>query len=248
MVEVALVDSRPGPIAPQIFGHRAIPFPVVVNELVDVCCAIQRAEKEVMQHRIVQHHHPGLRQRPPVNLAVQLIVAQVIQRDVARGGALAPRCHAGAGPLAAPPRNPPRPCEPAAVARRYPTFMACGRFPNSAVPTRTMVAPSSMAASKSCDIPIESCGSPCSVANSRSLRKYGRDSSRSADHGGIVISPSSRRVRAIAHRRDQPRQFPRSRAGLGLFGRKLHLQQDIEGLPASFSRRASFGESTVWTH
>src|SRR5438045_3519621 len=47
------------------------------------------------------------------------------------------------------------------------------RSPNSAVPTRTQVEPSSMAVSRSFDMPIEICASPCWEANSRSLRKYG---------------------------------------------------------------------------
>src|SRR5450759_1696459 len=65
------------------------------------------------------------------------------------------------------------------------------RLPNKAVPTRTQVAPSSMAVSRSFDIPMESSVNPCASANSRRLRKYARGASGSSDHGGIVISPVS---------------------------------------------------------
>src|SRR5262249_36771503 len=60
-----------------------------------------------------------------------------------------------------------------------------GLSPKMAVPTRTQVEPSSMATSKSCDMPIESSfmetpgRSRLAIAsrNSRILRKYGRESS-----------------------------------------------------------------------
>ena len=43
-------------------------------------------------------------------------------------------------------------------------------------------------------MPIESCGNLCSTASSRNRRKYGRVCSGSSDQGGIVISPSSRKL------------------------------------------------------
>ena len=45
------------------------------------------------------------------------------------------------------------------------------RFPNSAVPMRTKVAPSSIATSKSCDMPMERCGSSYFEPSSRRRRK-----------------------------------------------------------------------------
>src|SRR5258708_35677175 len=51
------------------------------------------------------------------------------------------------------------------------------RGPNNAVPMRTMVAPSSIATSRSCDIPIDNCVKPFASARFRSFAKYGRDGS-----------------------------------------------------------------------
>ena len=58
---------------------------------------------------------------------------------------------------------------------------------------RTQVAPSSMAVSRSCDIPIERPLSPCRSPSSRKRRKCGRAASGSSDHGGMVIRPVSAR-------------------------------------------------------
>src|SRR5216684_7124308 len=94
-----------------------------------------------------------------------------------------------------------KPCE-----QIYPGFLCvlcdlCGYAfalsPKIAVPTRTHVDPSSIATSKSCDMPIES--TSISTAGkrrnairsriSRSLRKYGRAPSGSSVNGGTVINP-----------------------------------------------------------
>src|SRR6266568_374499 len=72
---------------------------------------------------------------------------------------------------------------------------AYGRAPKIAVPTLTQVEPSSIATSKSCDIPIESSSrfSPLSALNwsrnSRKLRKHPRAPSGSSVYGGTVINP-----------------------------------------------------------
>src|SRR3972149_577399 len=74
------------------------------------------------------------------------------------------------------------------------------RLPKMAVPTRIIVAPSSIAVSKSFDIPIESSVHPgpapprraSSSNSSRSRLKYGLLSSGSSVHGGMAISPRSR--------------------------------------------------------
>src|ERR1700761_8455479 len=68
------------------------------------------------------------------------------------------------------------------------------RGPNNAVPTRTMVAPSSMAISKSPLMPMLRCGNgDCNTSshcdfNSRNRLKCGRDFSGSVAYGGTVIS------------------------------------------------------------
>jgi hypothetical protein len=65
-------------------------------------------------------------------------------------------------------------------------------------------------------------------------------------HGHQAEQPQ---VRAFAHRRDQIREvLPGAAPAFGLLGRQLDFQHDVEGLPASLRRRASFGESTVWMH
>jgi hypothetical protein len=165
VLKVAPVEARTGAGAPHLFGQGALPFSVVVDELIDVGGAAERAEEEMMQHGVVQHHHAGLGERAAIDLAVQWIVAQVIERDV---GVARVRLHAA---VAAQGREQRRGVVGHAGSGGRQRRVVCDfhglrRFPNSAVPTRTMVAPSSMAASRSCDMPMESCGSPCRPASS----------------------------------------------------------------------------------
>ena len=40
----------------------------------------------MLQNGIVQHHHSGPGQRPPVNLSMQIVIADVVQRHVRIGG------------------------------------------------------------------------------------------------------------------------------------------------------------------
>src|SRR6059058_5831496 len=71
------------------------------------------------------------------------------------------------------------------------------RVPKIAVPTRTSVAPYSIATSKSCDIPIDNTGKvtpsffATSSRNPLNRRKYGRTCSAFSRNGGIHISPAS---------------------------------------------------------
>src|SRR6516164_8396677 len=133
-----------------------------------------------MEDRIMQHDNTGMRKRALVDGGVQGIIAEMIERDVTRDGRdfnppVKPQCceqrrrvigHAGA-------------CW---RQRRIESDSHCFlRLPNSAVPTLTQVAPSSMATSKSCDIPIESCGNPCCSAKRHRRRKYSREFSGSSD-------------------------------------------------------------------
>src|SRR4029453_18086858 len=64
-----------------------------------------------------------------------------------------------------------------------------GRGPQIAVPTRTTVAPSSIATSKSPLMPIDSSVRPCCSPSLRSARNQTRESSASFPSGGIAISP-----------------------------------------------------------
>src|SRR5205814_1569782 len=86
----------------------------------------------------------------------------------------------------------------AALDRHRPSGPVCGRGgrgPKIAVPTRTSVAPSSIATSKSPLIPIESCDNSgafsCRSRSSRSAAKSGRTAS-AASGGGIIINPMMR--------------------------------------------------------
>src|SRR6266545_562433 len=64
-----------------------------------------------------------------------------------------------------------------------------GRGPKMAEPTRTMVAPSSMATSKSPLMPMEQCSSPAASRSSRSRLNQGRDASAVSVAGGMHMSP-----------------------------------------------------------
>ena len=136
-----------------------------------------------------------------------------------------------------------RPCRPVARApsrgRRRVRRRPCGRSPNSARPTRTIVAPSSTATSKSSVMPIDSSG-PSGAASSRAAA---RDSSRRARErrprilrlGRPAGRPSSgpgRRGRsrptsaatAVAERR------PGAKPGLGRIAVDVDLEQDRDAV------------------
>src|SRR3954466_15373516 len=55
-----------------------------------------------------------------------------------------------------------------------------------------MVAPSSTATAKSCEVPMESRARPCASASSRRAAKWLRLSSATSENGGIVMSPPTR--------------------------------------------------------
>src|SRR6266849_8686867 len=68
------------------------------------------------------------------------------------------------------------------------------RGPKMAVPTRTMVAPSSMATSKSPLMPMEQCSSPTASRSSRRRRNHGRDASAESVAGGMHMRPRTSRL------------------------------------------------------
>src|ERR1039458_8710845 len=103
--------------------------------------------------------------------------------DTAEGGGAEEAVFGGEKRVQGDPRGPRGPPHPAVNPQ---TFL---RLPNRAVPTRTQVEPSSMAVSRSWDMPMESSARPCACASSRSFRKYPRGASGSSDQGGIVIRP-----------------------------------------------------------
>ena len=156
---------------PQILGKRARPLTVVENKFVDVLLRGESSEEEMLQHRIMQNDHSRMRERPIVGRTVELVVADVIEHDV-RGLAhlhipvFAKRAEQGFGVI--------RDAGLCRWERREKTdgqnysFL---RGPNRAVPTRTCVEPSSIAASRSCDMPIDNFGNPCSRASAAKVRK-----------------------------------------------------------------------------
>ena len=161
---------------------------------------------------------------------MQRVIAQVIESDVATLGA---NVHAADLPQRRQQcgRIIRHACAGGRERRIEPYRHTFFRLPNSAVPTRTQVAPSSMAASKSFDIPMESCGSPCCSASSRKRRKYGRESSWSSDHGGMVINPNSRRLGQAPIACDQFRKFLGPRAALGLLLGEFHFEHHFQPAP-----------------
>src|SRR5690242_4161976 len=109
----------------------------------------------MMENRIVQHHDSRPLECPPVNFGVLPVIAQVIKRDVTSFGRNLDRAKL---PQSVEKRRGvisharPRRRERRMETDRHAFF----RLPNSAVPTRTHVDPSSIATSRSPDIPIES--------------------------------------------------------------------------------------------
>src|SRR6266436_26123 len=89
-------------------------------------------------------------------------------------------------------------CHPLALDAHAPPSVTAAlgaRGPKIAVPTRTMVAPSSIATSKSPLIPMEQCSSPAASRSSRSRLKNIRDASALSVAGGMHMSPRTSRFR-----------------------------------------------------
>src|SRR5579872_2032235 len=148
----------------------AAPLAIVVDELLDIVALAERPEKEVLEHGVVQYHDSRTLERPLVNLAVQLIVAKMVERNVGPLGR-----DLDVATAAKRPEQRGSVIGDTGVRGRKRRLESDGhgffRLPNSAVPTRMCVAPSSMATSKSCDMPIEIFGKSNCRANSRRRRK-----------------------------------------------------------------------------
>ena len=171
IAKVAFIGRGSRTVPPQLASAVAIPLAIVIDEFVHVFGFRQRAQKQMLQHGVVQDHHARTFDRLLINLAVQLIVADVIEMDVgmsrirpdvAQFLQRAQQCRRIVRNARTGGRQ--RRME----ADRHAFFL---RFPNNAVPTRTQVAPSSMATSMSFDMPMESSRSPCSAAISRNRAK-----------------------------------------------------------------------------
>src|SRR3990170_7514824 len=140
----------------------------------------------------------------------------------------------------------------------HPSLLA--RLPKIAVPTRTIVAPSSIAASKSLDIPIDSSVIPKpapprethSANRSRSRTKYGRLSSGSSVHGGMAISPRRRMPGSPGAASISAGSSLGTSPALVSSPARFTSKRTGTTFPASVARRdispRSARESTVWIH
>ena len=68
-------------IAPQL--ARKLGIAVVIDELAEKRRLVKFAQVEMRKHRVVQDDYAGMCQRARVNVPMQAIIADVIQRDVA---------------------------------------------------------------------------------------------------------------------------------------------------------------------
>ena len=80
--EIARIGSGARAVGPQVLGQAASPFAVVEDELFYVTGLIESAQKKMIQRGIVQDDHAGMGEGARVNVAVQMIVADVIERDI----------------------------------------------------------------------------------------------------------------------------------------------------------------------
>ena len=146
-----------GASGPKVLGQVAMPFAVVVYKFFEIGVVGECAEHEMVQDRIVQDDN-ALRVLPGdqalVDRLMELVIAQVEDGDP---GVWRDRLREN--------------CRIVSDARwpgwSEPVLGIRGliRLPKIAVPTRIMVEPSSMATSKSCDMPIESSVSECCCAS-----------------------------------------------------------------------------------
>ncbi len=142
------------------------PGTIVVHKLRHVFRLGEATQEKVMQHGIVQHHDARFAERQFVDAAMKLVIAYVIQQG---GRALVANGHRAAASHGAEQGG--RVVGHAGGRGRQrgkkPGPHAFGRRPNRAVPTRTIVAPSSIPTSRSCDMPIDSPRTSSREANCR---------------------------------------------------------------------------------
>ncbi len=118
----------------------------------------------------MQHDDAWRFERALINVAMKLIVAEMIERDV--GITFVDRHLSQRLERAQQRRRIIGHTRPGGGQRRKEAdLQSFFRGPNRAVPTRTMVAPSSIATSRSCDIPIDRCDRLFRSASSRSRAK-----------------------------------------------------------------------------
>ena len=135
---------------------------------------------------------------------------------------------------------------------------AWARVPKMAVPMRTQVEPSSMATSKSCDMPMESTSriDRRQVAGGKTVAQFAQlaevrpGTFRIVGEGGTVISPRMCRFVHCGRLAEDGVDLGRigRESALGFFAADVDFDQDVERLAeflcaTSFRRCASFAES-----
>ena len=198
-----------------------------------------------MQHGVVQHHHTRAFQRAAVDSGMQRIVAEMVERRVA---AVRSDLHPAVPPQSFEQRR--RVIRHAGVLGRQrriePDGHAFFRLPNSAVPTRCTSSPLRWPSPDRATFPSRAAEGR---AAGRAPAGGGSKDARPPDRPTTAAS-SSAPAGAGWDTREPPRSAPRSAAGsaplLASSPESFTSSMTSSGWPHSLSRRASFGESTVW--
>ena len=82
IVEVAWIGCGAGAVFPELAGEAAHPFAVVVDELFHVMSFVKPAQKEVLEHGVMQHHNSRPRERVLVDGPMQAVIAEMVECDV----------------------------------------------------------------------------------------------------------------------------------------------------------------------
>jgi hypothetical protein len=69
-------------MGPEVGRQIATPLAVIEGELGDVLIAPESAQEEVVEYGVMEHNHARSRQCGGVDLSVQAVVADVIERRV----------------------------------------------------------------------------------------------------------------------------------------------------------------------
>jgi hypothetical protein len=81
-VEVAGIGGRGGAGAVQLTGETAVPFAVVVDELVDVIGLVELSQEEVVENGVVENDDARVLQRATVNGGMEAVVSEVVESGI----------------------------------------------------------------------------------------------------------------------------------------------------------------------
>ena len=85
VLEIFRVRGGARTASPKIASQIFAPGAIVVHKFLGVFALLQAAEKEMVQHGIVKYDDARFFQSAPIDLPVQWVVSQVIQRQVGGG-------------------------------------------------------------------------------------------------------------------------------------------------------------------